>query len=111
MISNAESWEGAEECQVDVATCVRWSPTASLSVQYRWQGGVSRPPSKLNGNGLTKKLSQFGNPVPPVERCHTGDGNDHDATIYHGRIMLTMRAPEIKALKTGNKSKVWQTVL
>jgi methenyltetrahydromethanopterin cyclohydrolase len=92
----------AEECQVDVANlCAVVAPTASLVGSIQVAGRcVETAIYKLNELGFdTKKIvSGFGTaPVPTVKKDATrAMGTTNDATIYHGRIMLTMKAPEIK---------------
>ena len=92
----------AEECQVDVANiCAVVAPTASLVGSIQVAGRcVETAIYKLNELGFdTKKIiSGFGTaPVPPVKKDATrAMGTTNDATIYHGRIILTMKAPEIK---------------
>jgi methenyltetrahydromethanopterin cyclohydrolase len=92
----------AEDCQVDVANmCAVVAPTASLVGSIQVAGRcVETAVYKLNELGFdTKKIvSGFGTaPVPAVKKDATrAMGATNDATIYHGRIMLTMKAPEIK---------------
>ena len=92
----------AEDCQVDVANmCAVVAPTASLVGSIQVAGRcVETAVYKLNELGFdTKKIvSGFGTaPVPPVKKDATrAMGTTNDATIYHGRIVLTMKAPEIK---------------
>jgi methenyltetrahydromethanopterin cyclohydrolase len=92
----------AEECQVDVANmCAVVAPTASLVGSIQVAGRcVETAIYKLNELGFdTKKIiSGFGTaPIPPVKKDATrAMGTTNDATIYHGRIVLTMKAPEIK---------------
>jgi methenyltetrahydromethanopterin cyclohydrolase len=92
----------AEDCQVDVANmCAVVAPTASLVGSIQVAGRcVETAVYKLNELGFdTKKIvSGFGTaPVPPVKKDATrAMGTTNDATIYHGRIMLTMKAPDIK---------------
>ncbi len=104
----------AEECQVDVANlCAVVAPTASLVGSIQVAGRcVETAVYKLNELGFdTKKIvAGFGTaPVPPVKKDATrAMGTTNDATIYHGRIMLTMKAPEIKEYLEkipSNKSK------
>ena len=62
---------------------------------------MSRPRyTELNELGFdTRKIvAGIGTaPLPPVKKDATrAMGTTNDATIYHGRIMLTMKAPEIK---------------
>ncbi len=92
----------AEEAGVDVANvCAVVAPTASLVGSIQVAGRcVETAVYKLNELGFdTKQITAgFGTaPVPPVKKDATrAMGTTNDATIYHGRIMLTMRAPEIK---------------
>lgn len=92
----------AEECHVDVANvCAVVAPTASTVGSIQVAGRcVETAIYKLNELGFdTKKIvSGMGTaPIPPVKKDATrAMGTTNDATIYHGRIMLTMRAPEIK---------------
>jgi methenyltetrahydromethanopterin cyclohydrolase len=104
----------AEECQVDVANmCAVVAPTASLVGSIQVAGRcVETAVYKLNELGFdTKKIvSGFGTaPLPPVKKDATrAMGTTNDATIYHGRIMLTMKAPDIKEYLDripSNKSK------
>ena len=92
----------AQECDVDVANvCAVVAPTASLVGSIQVSGRcVETAIYKLNELGFdTKKITAaIGTaPVPPVKKDATkAMGTTNDATIYHGRIMLTMKAPEIK---------------
>ena len=92
----------ANECHVDVGSvCAVVAPTASLVGSIQVSGRcVETAIYKLNELGFdtTKITSAIGSaPVPPVKKDATrAMGTTNDATIYHGRIMLTMRAPEIK---------------
>lgn len=92
----------ASECNVDVANvCAVVAPTASIVGSVQVSGRcVETAIYKLNELGFdTKKIiSAIGTaPVPPVKKDATkAMGTTNDATIYHGRIMLTMKAPEIK---------------
>ncbi|NTU99886.1 MAG: methenyltetrahydromethanopterin cyclohydrolase [Methanoregulaceae archaeon] len=104
----------AEDCQVDVANiCAVVAPTASLVGSIQVAGRcVETAIYKLNELGFdTKKIiSGFGTaPVPPVKKDATrAMGTTNDATIYHGRIVLTVKAPEIKEYLDripSNKSK------
>jgi methenyltetrahydromethanopterin cyclohydrolase len=104
----------AEDCQVDVANmCAVVAPTASLVGSIQVAGRcVETAVYKLNELGFdTKKIiSGFGTaPVPPVKKDATrAMGTTNDATIYHGRITLTVKAPEIKEYLDkipSNKSK------
>jgi methenyltetrahydromethanopterin cyclohydrolase len=92
----------AEECHVDVANvCAVVAPTASAVGSIQVSGRcVETAIYKLNELGFdTRKIiTGMGTaPIPPVKKDATrAMGTTNDATIYHGRIMLTMRAPEIK---------------
>lgn len=92
----------AEECHVDVANvCAVVAPTASAVGSIQVAGRcVETSIYKLNELGFdTRKIiSGMGTaPIPPVKKDATrAMGTTNDATIYHGRILLTMRAPEIK---------------
>jgi methenyltetrahydromethanopterin cyclohydrolase len=92
----------ASECNVDVANvCAVVAPTASIVGSVQVSGRcVETAIYKLNELRFdTKKIiSAIGTaPVPPVKKDATkAMGTTNDATIYHGRITLTMKAPEIK---------------
>jgi len=92
----------AEECHVDVANvCAVVAPTASMVGSIQVSGRcVETAIYKLNELGFdTKKIiSAMGSaPIPPVKKDATkAMGTTNDATIYYGRIALTMKAPEIK---------------
>jgi methenyltetrahydromethanopterin cyclohydrolase len=91
----------ASECHVDVGnTCAVVAPTSSLVGSIQVAGRcVETAIYKLNELGFdTKKItSAIGTaPLPPVRGAKLAMGVTNDATIYHGRIMLTMKAPEIK---------------
>ena len=92
----------ANECHVDVGSvCAVVAPTASIVGSIQVSGRcVETAIYKLNELGFdtTKITAAIGSaPVPPVKKDATqAMGTTNDATIYHGRIMLTMRAPEIK---------------
>ncbi len=92
----------AEECQIDVANvCAVVAPTASTVGSIQVSGRcVETAIYKLNELGFdTRKIvSGMGTaPIPPVKKDATrAMGTTNDATIYYGRIMLTMKAPEIK---------------
>ncbi len=92
----------AEECHIDVANvCAVVAPTASLVGSIQVAGRcVETAIYKLNELGFdTKKIhSGIGTaPIPPVKKDATrAMGTTNDATIYHGQIMLTVKAPEIK---------------
>lgn len=91
----------AEKCGVDVANvCALVAPTASIVGSIQVAGRcVETAIYKLNELGFdTKKIeSAMGTaPIPPVKKDSTkAMGCTNDATIYHGQIYLTMRAPEI----------------
>ncbi len=91
----------AEDCQVDVANvCAVVSPTSSIVGSIQVAGRcVETAIYKLNELHFdTRKIiSGFGTaPIPPVRGPKLAMGVTNDATIYHGRIMLTMKAPDIK---------------
>jgi len=91
----------AEDCQVDVANvCAVVAPTSSIVGSIQVAGRcVETAIYKLNELHFdTRKIiSGFGTaPVPPVRGPQLAMGVTNDATIYHGRIMLTMKAPDIK---------------
>lgn len=91
----------ADKCNVDVANvCAVVAPTASIVGSIQVAGRcVETAIYKLNELGFdTKKIiAAIGcAPVPPVKNDSTkAMGCTNDATIYHGRISLTMNAPEI----------------
>ena len=102
-LPNADVMEKvAEECHIDVANvCAVVAPTASIVGSIQVSGRcVETAIYKLNELRFdTKKVvAAMGTaPVPPVKKDATkAMGTTNDATIYHGRIMLTMKAPEIK---------------
>ncbi|MFY1644285.1 methenyltetrahydromethanopterin cyclohydrolase [Methanoculleus bourgensis] len=92
----------ANACNVDVAnTCAVVAPTASIVGSVQVAGRcVETAVYKLNELGFdTKKITAgIGHaPIAPVKKDGTkAMGSTNDATIYHGSIMLTMNAPEIK---------------
>jgi methenyltetrahydromethanopterin cyclohydrolase len=92
----------AAECHVDVGNvCAVVAPTASPVGSIQVSGRcVETAIYKLNELGFdtTKIISAIGSaPIPPVKKDATrAMGCTNDATIYHGRILLTMKAPEIK---------------
>ncbi|MDI6718030.1 MAG: methenyltetrahydromethanopterin cyclohydrolase [Methanomicrobiales archaeon] len=92
----------AEECNVDVENVgVVVAPTASLVGSIQVAGRcVETAVYKLNELGFdtTKIQSGIGTaPIAPVKKDSTrAMGATNDATIYHGSILLTMKAPEIK---------------
>lgn len=91
----------AEDCQVDVSNvCAVVAPTSSIVGSIQVAGRcVETAIYKLNELHFdTRKIiSGFGTaPVPPVRGPKLAMGVTNDATIYHGRIMLTMKAPEIR---------------
>ncbi|NYT17228.1 MAG: methenyltetrahydromethanopterin cyclohydrolase [Methanomicrobiales archaeon] len=91
----------AEDCQVDVANvCAVVAPTSSIVGSIQVAGRcVETAIYKLNELHFdTRKIiSGFGTaPIPPVRGPKLAMGVTNDATIYHGRIMLTMNAPDIK---------------
>ena len=101
-LPNAEVMEKiAEECHVDVANvCAVVAPTSSMVGSIQVAGRcVETAIYKLNELGFdTKKvIAAMGTaPIPPVRGAKLAMGVTNDATIYHGRINLTMKAPEIK---------------
>jgi methenyltetrahydromethanopterin cyclohydrolase len=91
----------AADCHVDVGnTCAIVAPTSSLVGSIQVAGRcVETAVYKLNELGFdTKKINAaIGTaPLPPVRGPKLAMGVTNDATIYHGRIILTMKAPEIK---------------
>src|SRR5512139_2447467 len=91
----------AEECHIDVANvCAVVAPTSSLVGSIQVSGRcVETAIYKLNELGFdTRKIiAAMGTaPIPPVRGAKLAMGVTNDATIYHGRINLTMKAPEIK---------------
>jgi len=90
----------AEECHIDVANvCAVVAPTSSIVGSVQVSGRcVETAIYKLNELGFdTRKIiSAMGTaPVPPVRGPKLAMGVTNDATIYHGQITLTMKAPEI----------------
>ena len=92
----------ADKCNVEVENvCAVVAPTASLVGSVQVAGRcVETAIYKLNELGFdTRKIiAAIGTaPLPPVKKDSTrAMGCTNDATIYHGRISLTMKAPEIK---------------
>ncbi len=92
----------AEECNVDVENVgVVVAPTASLVGSIQVAGRcVETAVYKLNELGFDTTKIQAGigtAPIAPVKKDSTrAMGATNDATIYHGSILLTMKAPEIK---------------
>mgnify|MGYP000988999136 CR=1 FL=1 len=91
----------AEDCGVDVANvCAVVAPTSSIVGSIQVAGRcVETAIYKLNELHFDtrKVISGFGTaPIPPVRGPKNAMGVTNDATIYHGRIMLTMKAPDIK---------------
>jgi len=91
----------AEDCNVDVANvCAVVAPTSSIVGSIQVSGRcVETAIYKLNELGFDtrKVIAAMGTaPVPPVRGSKLAMGVTNDATIYHGRINLTMNAPEIK---------------
>lgn len=91
----------AEDCHVDVGNvCAVVAPTASIVGSIQVAGRcVETAIYKLNELHFDtrKVVAAFGcAPLPPVRGPKLAMGVTNDATIYHGRIMLTMKAPEIK---------------
>jgi methenyltetrahydromethanopterin cyclohydrolase len=91
----------AKECGIEVANlCAVVAPTASIVGSIQVSGRcVETAVYKLNELGFdTKKITAAIGcaPIPPVKKDATqAMGTTNDATIYHGQINLTMRAPEI----------------
>ena len=90
----------AEKCGVDVANvCALVAPTSSLVGSIQVAGRcVETAVYKLNELGFdTRKIiaASGSAPVPPVRGAKLAMGVTNDATIYHGQIYLTMKAPEI----------------
>jgi len=93
--------KSAEECHVDAGNvCAVVAPTASIVGSIQVAGRcVETAIYKLNELHFdTRKITAaFGcAPLPPVRGPKLAMGVTNDATIYHGRIMLTMKAPDIK---------------
>ncbi len=92
----------AEECGVEVAnTCAVVAPTASIVGSIQVAGRcVETAVYRLNEIGFdTRKIiSAIGcAPIAPVKKDGMrAMGATNDATIYHGSIVLTMKAPEIR---------------
>jgi methenyltetrahydromethanopterin cyclohydrolase len=91
----------AEDCHIDVGNvCAVVAPTSSIVGSIQVAGRcVETAIYKLNELHFdTRKITAaFGcAPLPPVRGPKMAMGVTNDATIYHGRIMLTMKAPEIK---------------
>ncbi len=102
-LPNAEVMQSiADECNVDVANvCAVVAPTASIVGSVQVAGRcVETAVYKLNELGFDtcKIVSGIGSaPIAPVKKDGTqAMGSTNDATIYHGSIMLTVNAPEIK---------------
>jgi methenyltetrahydromethanopterin cyclohydrolase len=92
----------AEESGVDAANvCAVVAPTATLVGSIQVAGRcVETAIYRLNELGFDtrKVIAGIGSaPIAPVKKDGTkAMGSTNDATIYHGSIMLTVRAPEIK---------------
>jgi len=92
----------ADACDVDVQnTCAVVAPTASIVGSVQVAGRcVETAIYKLNELGFdTRKIvAGIGTaPIAPVKKDGTkAMGSTNDATIYHGSIVLTMNAPDIK---------------
>jgi methenyltetrahydromethanopterin cyclohydrolase len=103
----------AQECNVEPSNvCAVVAPTSSIVGSIQVSGRcVETAIYKLNELGFdTKKvIAAMGTaPVPPVRGAKLAMGVTNDATIYHGQINLTMKAPEIKEYLEkipSNKSK------
>ena len=91
----------AKDCGIDVENlCAVVAPTASLVGSIQVCGRcVETAVYKLNELGFdTRKITAaMGTaPIPPVKADATkAMGTTNDATIYHGQISLTMKAPDI----------------
>lgn len=121
-LPNADVMETiADACNVDVAnTCAVVAPTASIVGSIQVAGRcVETAVYKLNELGFdTKKIDAgIGHaPIAPVKKDGTrAMGSTNDATIYHGSIMLTMNAPEIKdyldRIPSNTSRGAWEAVL
>jgi len=101
-LPNAQVMEKiAEDCHVSVANvCAVVAPTSSIVGSIQVAGRcVETAVFKLNELHFdTRKISAaIGTaPIPPVRGPKMAMGVTNDATIYHGRIMLTVKAPEIR---------------
>ncbi|MHC1630285.1 MAG: methenyltetrahydromethanopterin cyclohydrolase [Methanoculleaceae archaeon] len=90
----------ADACNVDVAnTCAVVAPTSSLVGSIQVAGRcVETAVYRLNELGFDTRKIQAGigsAPIPPVRGPKLAMGVTNDATIYYGRIVLTVDAPEI----------------
>ncbi|MGC9435015.1 MAG: methenyltetrahydromethanopterin cyclohydrolase [Methanomicrobiales archaeon] len=100
-LPNGEVMEAiADACDVDVSnTCAVVAPTSSIVGSVQVAGRcVETAVYKLNELGFDTRKIRAGvgtAPIPPVRGPKLAMGVTNDATIYHGRIMLTMDAPEI----------------
>jgi methenyltetrahydromethanopterin cyclohydrolase len=103
----------AQDCNVEPANvCAVVAPTSSIVGSIQVSGRcVETAIYKLNELGFDtrKVIAAMGTaPVPPVRGAKLAMGVTNDATIYHGQINLTMKAPEIKEYLEkipSNKSK------
>jgi len=91
----------AKECRIGVENlCAVVAPTASIVGSIQVSGRcVETAVYKLNELGFdTRKITAAIGcaPIPPVTDAKRAMGTTNDATIYHGQINLTMKAPEIK---------------
>ncbi len=90
----------AKDCGIDVENlCAVVAPTASIVGSIQVSGRcVETAIYKLNELGFdTRKITAAIGcaPIPPVAKPSKAMGTTNDATIYHGQINLTMKAPEI----------------
>jgi methenyltetrahydromethanopterin cyclohydrolase len=103
----------AQDCNVEPSNvCAVVAPTSSIVGSIQVSGRcVETAIYKLNELGFDtrKVIAAIGTaPVPPVRGVKLAMGVTNDATIYHGQINLTMKAPEIKEYLEkipSNKSK------
>ncbi|HWQ65920.1 MAG TPA: methenyltetrahydromethanopterin cyclohydrolase [Methanospirillum sp.] len=101
MLPNGEVMDKiAKECNIAVENlCAVVAPTASIVGSIQVSGRcVETAIYKLNELGFdTRKITAaIGTaPIPPV-MGKAAMGVTNDATIYHGQINLTVKAPEIK---------------
>jgi methenyltetrahydromethanopterin cyclohydrolase len=103
----------AQDCNVEPANvCAVVAPTSSIVGSIQVSGRcVETAIYKLNELGFDtrKVIAAMGTaPVPPVRGAKLAMGVTNDATIYHGQINLTIKAPEIKEYLEkipSNKSK------
>ena len=98
-----------KECHIDVANvCAVVAPTSSMVGSIQVAGRcVETAIYKLNELGFdTRKIhAAMGSAqIPPVRGPKMAMGVTNDATIYYGRITLTMNAPEIKDYLDGSRA-------